>query len=206
MDSRLISNLGAAIHPAQTSPPITRAPVGIPPTAPSCTTGPGSMPAPAPLATQPGPALGSAPITPSERMPARPQHSTRAQTEPQSTSQVHCPLTVTPYPSTATAQSAIKTARTLPAPAQKVTKAANTLGPPRTPSRSTPPHHNPHCQHARQRPVSKPARHTATQDKDACHPLRNQGLNAAVRFRTPNQTAARHNTQRSLHTSPECIQ
>ncbi len=78
MGFRLISNLGAAIHPAQTSPPITRAPVGIPPTALSCITGPGSMPAPAPLATQPGPALGSAPITPSERMPARPQHSTLA--------------------------------------------------------------------------------------------------------------------------------
>ena len=36
------------------------------------------MPAPAPLATQPGPALGSAPIAPSERMPVRPRHSTLA--------------------------------------------------------------------------------------------------------------------------------
>jgi hypothetical protein len=109
------------------------------------------MPAPAPLATQPGPALGSAPIAPSERMPGRSRHSTLAPDRATSTSKVHCPLSVTPYPSTATAQPAVHTGCTLPAPAQRMAKQPTHFGLPLTPSRSTPPY-----QHSTPAPQTEP--------------------------------------------------
>ncbi len=146
MDSRLISNMGAAIHPAQL------------PTDHSSTRGY----TPHSTLVHHKPRLNARACSPcrTARPSARlsPDYPLRAhartvaaqysctQTEPQSTSQVHCPLTVTPYPSTASTQSVVHTGCTLPAPAQRMTKAANTLGLPRTPSRSTPPHQ--HSAHA----------------------------------------------------------